>query len=258
MKHIKKKFLLSLKLEKDAQEYLKTIESDKKVIDNIVKQDFKDYVPHVITEDGSFIQTFKYKRNNKTLFVPEPNPIVIYFSNSQVFLKSLNDSRDELFGDLTKNNDVGNVLNSSYRFFGFASNFVTSLFNALEAFINSQIPNDFEYKKVDKKSTEIFNKEQIQRYIQFDEKIKKVVPQITNKSFHRHYSHKFEILKKFKDLRDKVVHTKADQKTTPNYYQNLFTELLDFDYNQTILTTKEYINYYQENLIEKCDCGQDY
>lgn len=258
MKHIKKKFLQHRRLSKDVQDHLNSVKPDEKAIKSIVDNDFKDYVAHALTEDGSFIQTFKYKRNNKTLFIPEPNPITVYFSNAQMFLKHIIETRELLLNQLEANKEVGDILNSSYSLFGYSTTFITSLFSAIEAFINSQIPSNFEYKRVDRKKTEIYNKEQIQNFIPFDEKIKKVVPQAKDKSFHRHLSHKFEILKEFKALRDKVVHTKANEKSTPNYYEDLFSDLLDFDYLKCIETAKDYINYYEENLIEKCECGSDY
>ena len=154
--------------------------------------------------------------------------------------------------------DIGNVMNAFYNFFGFVSNYVTSLFNSLEAFMNHQIPNVFEYRRFSKQKTELYNKEQIQRQIPFEEKIKKVIPQVKGKSFHRHQAHKFDIILKFKDFRDEIVHTKVDEKSAPNLYHKLFAKSLDYDYNETIQTVKDYLNYYDPELIEKCNCGSDY
>ncbi|HAT66719.1 MAG TPA: hypothetical protein DCS66_19370 [Flavobacteriaceae bacterium] len=221
--------------------------------------DFKDYIPHILTDKQTFIQCFKYSDGKKNYIIPEPNPIVIYFSNAQVNLADINESRQKLMEALNYGKgDLGNAMNSFYNFFGHVSNYVTSLFNSLEAFMNHQIPNEFEYKRISKKKTEVYNKEQIQRELQFEEKIKKVIPQIKNKSFHRHFAHKFDIIVKFKEFRDEIVHTKVDRKTAPNYYKELFTKSLDFDYIKTIQTIKDYLNYYEPDLIEKCDCGADY
>lgn len=248
-----------MKIEDKTYDFLNNLDSNKEIANQIIESDFKDYVAHILTDTKLVIQSFIYKRNGKTLLIPEPNPIVIYFSNAQNFLSALIESREELFEVLnTKNPNVSELMNISYRFFGLSANYVTSLFNSLEAFINSEIPNDFLYKRESKQKTEIFNKEQLQRELRFEEKIKKVIPLIKKKKFHEQFSHKYEIIIAFKEFRDDIVHTKADKNNSPNYYQNLFTKALDFDYNKTIYIVKDYINFYHEGLIEKCDCGRDF
>jgi len=258
MKHIKKKFLFSVKTEMNAKDLLGTVEPNTKYIERITESNFIDHAAYMVTEDGKIIQTFKYEKDGKTLFIPEPNPIVIYFSNAQMILKPLIDTKKDLLDSLIQNKDVGITQSFSYQFFGHASNFVTSLFNALEAFINSKIPDDFEYRKEGKQKTELYNKRQLQESLRFEEKIKKVIPQIMKKPFHQDFGHKYEILTKFKDIRDNVVHTREHEENIPNYYEKLFTELLDHDYLKSIQAVRDYINYYENNLIEKCQCGNDY
>lgn len=260
MKHIKKKFIQKKRLPKEAAETLinhKPSKEDLEQIDELKKNDFAGYVPYLLTDD-EFIQAFKYKYKNKYFFIPEPHPIVIYFSNAQVFLKSLYESKEELLNSLQKGNNLSNVMNPAYRFFGFSSNFTTSLFNSLEAFINSLIPNDYIYSVETNRNTTSYNKAQIQRNISFDDKIKKVIPEITGKNFHVNQSHKFDTIKKFKSLRDKIVHTKADNETRTTYYESLYKDALDFNYKNAIKAIRDYINFYEEGLIEKCDCGNDY
>lgn len=243
----------------DGYDYLKKQKPSKENIESYQSGDLKDYIPHMLLDSKMFVQCFKYKTGNKIYFIPEPNPIVIYFSNAQLNLSDIYISRKKLIVDLSDTNaDLGIAMNDFYNFFGHVSNYVTSLFNSLEAFLNHQIPNDYEYKRALKKNTEIYNKEQIQRQISFEEKIKKVIPQIKNKSFHRHFAHKFDIILKFKYFRDEIVHTKVDVKTAPNYYKELYTKSLEFDYNLTILTMRDYLNYYEPELIVKCECGEDY
>ncbi len=259
MKHIKKKFLVSHNVTEDGYEYMQTVKPTKDDISKYQAGDFEDYIPHILTDSKKFIQCFKYTTGNETFFIPEPNPIVIYFSNAQSNLSQIYEQRENLILSLkTKGGDVGNVMNSFYNFFGYVSNYVTSLFNSLEAFMNHHIPNDFEYRRYSKQKTELYNKEQIQRQITFEEKIKKVIPQVKEKSFHRHQSHKFEIILKFKDFRDEIVHTKVDEKSAPNLYHKLFSKSLDYDYIETINTVKDYINYYEPDLIEKCNCGSEH
>lgn len=243
----------------DGYEFMINQKPTQESIKKLKAGDFKEYIPHILTDKQTFIQCFKYKYGKKTYIIPEPNPIVIYFSNAQVNLANIKECRVKLMDALNYGkDDLGDAMNSFYNFFGHVSNFVTSLFNSLEAFLNHQIPNDFEYKRFSKQKTELYNKEQIQRQISFEEKIKKVIPQVKEKSFHRHQAHKFDIILTFKEFRDDIVHTKVDEKNAPNLYHKLFAKSLDYDYNETIQIVKEYLNYYEPELIEKCNCGSDY
>lgn len=257
MKHIKKKFLSSYNLTDDAYNLLINAEPNPQGIKKLTNG-LDNYVAHAITADKKFIQTFKYKIDGQILLIPEPNPIIIYFSNAQSFLQHIQNERVEAVKLLSSKDTFTAGVTKFYSYFGYVGNFVTALFNSLEAFINLQIPNDFVYERVNTKNTELYNKEQIQRQISFDEKIKKVLPKATNKSFHRHFGAKYDVIIKFEIFRNEIVHTKADAVNMANYYEKLYTKSLDFDYVQAINTIKDYINYYSDNLIELCDCGGDY
>ena len=258
MKHIKKKLLFQRKL--DDKEYAKFMETPDhaEIVQDLAKNDFSDYYALAVTSKKYLIQKFKYKRNNKIYLIPEPNPIVIYFSNAQAFLKGINEERNKLFILLeTKNIDQGKIINSFYSFYSSVSNFIISLFNSIEAFINLKIPDDFKYDRILKKNTETFNSEQVKRHIQIEEKIKQVIPEILGgKKFHQEFSDKYEKILELKNFRDSIVHTKSEALLKPNYYQSIFTTSLDFDCSQIIHVVRDFINYYENGLIEECDCGK--
>jgi len=257
MKHIKKKYLLSHNIDKKTYNEIISNTSDIDLT-NINSRRIDEYVPYIISDNNEVIQCFHYRQNNILYIIPEPNPIVIYFSNAQNFLMLLNKKRESLFESLTNPQNLNDIMNNMYDFFGFASNFVTSLFNSLEAYINFEIPNEYKYSKTTPKKTELYNKEQIQLSIPFDEKIKIVIPEIKKKCFHTEHMKEYKIIIDFKILRDKIVHTKADASNSPNYYKDLYTETLEFNYIKSIYAVKDYINFYSKNLIEKCDCGANY
>lgn len=258
MKHIKKKVSESQKLADDVYEYLLNVETSPQDIQELKAGKFDTYNAHAITDTKEWIQCFKYRSNNILLRIPEPNPILIYFSTAQSLLKQLENEKSMALKIIASNNDVGQGLTHFWNFYSSASSFITSLFNSLEAFINLQIPNDFKYHRVTNKSTEVFDKEQIQRYLSFSDKVKRVLPQAKNKSFHRHFAHKFEIIVQLEEFRNDIVHTKADVKSMTTYYENLFVKALDYNYLLAIETVRDYINYYHPDLIEPCDCGRDY
>ena len=257
MKHIKKKFLSSYDLTDDVYDFLIGAEPNPQGIKKLTNG-LDNYVAHAITSDQKFIQTFKYKIKGQILLIPEPNPIIIYFSNAQGFLQHIQNERADALNFLSSKDTFTAGVTKFYNYFGYVGNFVTALFNSLEAFINLQIPNDFVYKRVNTKNTELYNKEQIQRQISFEEKIKKVLPNAKGKSFHRQFGDKHDTIIKFEAFRNEIVHTKADAVNMANYYEKLYNKSLDFNYVQAINTVRDYINFYEENLIELCDCGGNY
>jgi hypothetical protein len=134
---------------------------------------------------------------------------------------------------------------------------ITFLFNTIEAFINLQIKEDtiFEWSKDDK--TERYNRDQIQRHLTFERKLKEVIPQITGRAFHVDFGHKYESILDLKVLRDEIMHTKVDFLKKPNLYQALFTNLLNYGFQDYMNHVRDYVNYYSLNLIEPCDCGRN-
>lgn len=258
MKHIKRKFLSAHKISDKVQEHLVSLSHDKKAFSELKIKDYEGYYGMLIT-DTDAIQAFEFKKDNKTYFIPEPDPIVIYFSNAQYYLKYVLDSKKELFKDLDDPKpNTNKILHSFYGFYGCSTSYILFLFNSLEAFLNSLIPSDYQYiKDVDRKN-KIYNKEKIQKYLPFEEKLKNIIPQITNKNFHSEFGNKYDAIIKLKGLRDEIVHTKTDDKSKPNYYQRLYTLALNFDYKETIYHVKDLINFYKPVLIEECNCGADF
>jgi hypothetical protein len=253
MIHIKRKFLLSNNVTKDGYEFMVDQMSNAKTLN---KNPSKKFVPHILTTEQKFIQGFFYELNSVKYPIPEPNPIIIYFSNAQGFLNVINEEREKLFTELkTENFSVGNILNYMFGFYGCVVNYSSSLFDSLEAFVNSKIPKDFKCENP-KRRGKIMNKYEIIRHTSFEEKVKTNMTKIYNgKNFAIEKGHLFDNIMKLKKLRDNITHAKADLNSEVNYYEKLFTEALNFDYLKAIESARDFINYYEENLIEPCDCG---
>jgi hypothetical protein len=253
MKHIKRKFLLSKDVTEDGYEFMVERMSKAKKTNKIP---LGKYVPHLLTTEQKFIQGFFYEIKSVKYPIPEPNPVVIYFSNAQGFLTVISEEREKLFNELTTQNfSIGDMLNHMFGFYGCVVNYASSLFDALEAFVNSKIPK--EYKCINpRRRGKMMNKYEIIRYTPFEEKVKNIMTDIYNgKNFAVEKSHLFEEVMKLKKLRDNITHAKADLDYDVNYYEKLFTEALDFDYLKAIESARDFINFYEPNLIEPCDCG---
>ncbi len=118
----------------------------------------------------SIFRAFPYTYRGQIRLIPEPDPVPVYFHLAYVNYRLIDEKKKAIL-KLLLNPVVGEpMINEWYEHFGLASGFVIFLFTTLEAFVNSRIPNNYEYKRVDKRVTEIFNKQQVEEYISFNEK----------------------------------------------------------------------------------------
>jgi len=254
MSHSKKKFLSIIQTNINNPDKLFSKSSKEKRNINL-----KDYDSgFFLNEDNEMIMCFLYDHKGKPLLIPEPDLTILYFTFVEKSIDHIVGLRNqilELAGDQMKDLEISeNIANLFYDFFQLSSNFVINLFISLEAFNNSLIPNDHTY--INKKGKK-YSREGIQRSIKFEEKLKRVIPQLFKKSFVVVFNKKFELLREMKNLRDDVIHIKNFSKDFYVSYKEMFTKYLEFDFENALLYTKEYINYYKINHIEDCNCGED-
>lgn len=261
MKHIKKKFIYQVNMAEGTAKELAESNKDIPVTKNI---DLDNFTPHAMTSDDLLIQSFFYNlKGNKTI-IYEPNPIVIYFHSGQSLLDDCNRLRRELFKEITPPNvsNVGNVLNQMFGFYYCASNIISSFFCAMEVFMNSKINEamreDFTIEIQTQDGIISYDKTRILRHMSFLDKIKTIMPKICSENFVEKRSHIYADIKELKKFRDNIIHAKPNLNFTVNYYEELFTQALNFDYIKIAESVKSFINFYEPNLIEQCDCGKDY
>lgn len=255
MKHSKKKYLKSAKIDTKLAEFLHSqpVESN---LGNIQFNEMGHGI--VLTASNYLISTFKYvDKNNLAVYIPEPDLIVLYFDTGRAYTRHLKKDKENLFNHLT---DADALLKYFFNYFSAASISITNLFNSIEASINRAIPDDFIYiEKARGKHGETFtqtNKEGIERDINFEDKIKKVLPAATKKNYAQKHNSKYEfIIKQLKPLRDEVIHAKSFNASF--VYQKLYNDMMNFDFERSLSIVKDFINFYHDNLIEECNCGSD-
>lgn len=262
MKHIRRKFLYEL----HNPDLVQKVESEGAFItlDNLSKapnpKGFEGYNAFYVLKDNRCLPTFKYRDSSKKrYFIPEPDPVLIYFNNAQTNLRFVHEKRTallEMVGDAEKH-DVARISHALYNFMYHSSSFTIFLFTAIEATVNKTIPDKYFYAKKGPKSTEIFDVNQIQRYLSFAEKVKHVLPDITKRDFSKTFQSKYTQIEKLKEFRDTIIHTKKEgqEKTYGNV---IIKAALDFNYSNSIVVVKDFINFYYPNLVEECGCGMDY
>jgi hypothetical protein len=204
---------------------------------------------YFLTKDNQIIQGFLYLNNGNPVVVPEPEPSILYLSNSERIIDNILHLRTDIFNSNSLQNIVVVDVSLFSDFFLLAFNFVVNLFASIEAFNNSVIPENFTFGS--KKG--LMNREEIQRKESFDIKVKKVVPQVFNKSFVVDFIGKYESLNKLRNIRDSLIHTKNFSKNWAASYRDIYRELLAFDFENVLSYTKDYMNYYKPNWIEKLD-----
>jgi hypothetical protein len=260
MKHLKKRFVLNFQFNPEQQKELNQVPDAREDFRQLPASEKNEMNAFVFTEDGQIFQAFRYRANGKTIMIPEPNPVVIYFDSARNYSQQLKKYREKVFENARtfEENFVG-VNGDFYWYFSLASSYAIFLFAALEAFVNKSIRPDFEYRRdIQDKKAEIFNCAQIQRHIEFLEKVKSVLPQVKGKNFVAEFTHKFEYIKKLKAFRDEVAHTKScEGGLTAASYENLYVMSLEFEYEKTLFYIRDFINYHEPGLIEECDCGRD-
>jgi len=260
MKHLIKKYIRSFKVGQDVVDVINKAPVDEKKLKEFQETNLDGNYGMMLTEDNEIVQSFKYVNNNEVYLISEPDPIVIYFDTANLHYKEIKIRREEMFEKFKHfGKNIHAVNDHFYWYYSTVCSTVIFLFLSIEAFINKTIKPDFEYRKpVGDKRIELYNKYQIQRQIDIIEKIKIVFPLVTGKNFVLEYGHKFEQIRKLKEFRDEIVHTKSlEGENNPNFYQDLYVMSLDFDFDKTLLYVRDFINFHQEGLIEECTCGKD-
>lgn len=257
MKHIKKKFLIDGDINEG-----NLLEKNGKVIelnDKEIHSRSKKGELYLQTTNDQLLKVFSYK---KTAIIPIPDLTLAYFDMAYYLNKTLRDKfQTDLFRKTNLEINSGRIdeiaINEIYHFYGSASGCVIMLHTALESFINFILPDDKEYKKVLSNKTECYSKEQIQKSINFDEKLKTVLPYFHhNKNYFLKETPNTQHIRNLKELRDDIVHTKSEREFKTQ--EKLIKKLLDFKYEETFNAVKSFMNFYKKDYVEECQCGLDF
>lgn len=260
MKHIKRKFLVEItkaefnKLSEGKNVTVIKRGENTKPID---KKFAKNHIGHLATESGILIQSFPINLNGKLLMIPEPDPTLIYFSSAQDNYRLSKKYRIELIPKIDVQSDISEeIVHDFYNYFSSTCGSVIFLFTSLECFMNSLIKDDQFYKKEQNNRTEIYNKKQIEQYLSFDEKIKKVIPQLTGIDFLDSHPIVKQNINNLKEFRDSIIHTKSNKDEFT--YDHIVKKSFNFAYDKAIESVAKYMNGYRPNYVIECPCNADF
>ena len=96
----------------------------------------------------------------------------------------------------------------------------------------------------------------IQRNVRFKIKVKRILKEISGKSFFYENKDTESLFWEFKKFRDDVSHTKSNFEIIK--YQNLLKKSINYNYEKTLNLVVLFMNFYKPNYIKECDCGKDF
>lgn len=254
MKHIKKKFALRLK-NLPIKENTSFSIIDRRDNDMLKAIDKTGKIPFMIDAEGYHTLSLMYNNQGKELLVPIPDLTLVYYDSAYINNYKRKIFENDLFKKLSQTSDLtDDVSHEIYIYINYATTSLIMMFTSIESFLNSLIPENGSYKN---KKGVVHNKEKIERYIKFEEKILQVIPSFEKKIFYNNKNDfKRSPIGKLKNLRDEIIHTKSSfmyQKQS-----ELIEQIMDFEFDKTLLEVKKYMNFYKLNYIENCPCNQNF
>ncbi|MGN5955571.1 hypothetical protein ACP6L2_13245 [Sphingobacterium lactis] len=240
MKHIKKKYLY---------EFSPSDGFDKSKIVNGVR--------FIASLNGKFIRAFseKLRVNGEEVLLdlPIPDLTLIYYNMAYLYGKKRESLKSNLGEKLNsidlEDEDVSKEL---YSYFGISVSCIILAFTSLESFMNAILPDDKTYERKKSTGVEVYDKENIQRWLGFKEKINNVLPALLRKRM----GNIPDMIWKLKELRDNIIHTKSN--IGFSIEEKLMNDILDFDFERSLSDIRVFMNFYKPDYIEDCECGGDF
>ncbi|NMH28066.1 hypothetical protein [Flavobacterium silvaticum] len=195
---------------------------------------------------------FDLNHEGEKLFIPELNPILIFFSSAAMSFPMLNLFRKKLFENAANLRKPSGKKQHPAHFSDFAQMAMTCIINAqasIECFANSVVP--IHIKLYNSKNHPI-------KRPSFADKVEFGFPQVKEIDFADENPEGLEIIKQLILLRNAIVHFKPEDKVTNTHFKKVYRRLINFDYFKALNSIESFINFYEPNLIEECKCGVNY
>ena len=181
----------------------------------------------------------------KQLSVALPNATALCLSSSMRAWKEAQEIRKNSNIDSSIKEQV--TFNSKAESFDYIERVMESIvmaFTALEAFVNENIPDDYEYHTHRKSEVilEVMDKKAIERWLSLDEKLSEVLPEAKSVDSPKG-SKCWQGYKELKTTRDRIIHMKKeDRRSSGPDIPTLWHKL--FKVNAPYIQAKEVIDYF--------------
>lgn len=188
-----------------------------------------------------------YKVNSKIIEFPTPNIVTMFLSiTAKNYLEAKKLFEENIRHNLKKNSPIKfeeKDLTNLYNYFSTLKISIIFSYNAIEAFINMSIPEDYKYEfKNNKGIKEVWDKEAIQRWMSTSDKLLKILPSLKNvdKPTNEPFWNNF---KNLENLRNDIIHPKqiSIEKHVTYQIHKIFFDLNVFNW---INSSQKVLNYF--------------
>lgn len=199
--------------------------------------------------EDSVIYAFDYLDVKNKIIIPELNPTTIFYSNAIMFHRNLVKSKETLLKESPNLKEMNKQVDPKIfgTFFQFAANCLINLQSTIESFANRQIPENY-----------FINDDGEEYEVSIFHKIDTVLPTIKEKKFKQAFKRDNFRVRKVIELRNEIIHLKPIKDSTNTQYKETYRKLIKFDFPRAILAVKNFVNFYEPELIEECTCGKEY
>lgn len=250
MPHIKLKASQEIKLDFNSKELnsIEVPEKNKELLNSYLKskkysEDFEYNI--LLFYENYALGGFDYLYNGKKLIFPELNPVILLLSSAKMSALSSIFLKQELLDNYNAKNINNHLLG---QFIQQSMNCVINLQVSIECFVNNII-NEKNYK--------FYGKKQNERKPTTFEKIE-VLDKIFSKNFKKTFAKEHSHIKELIQLRNELIHLKPKDLTSNTKFKFSFRKMFDLNFEDIFNSVECFLNYYEENLIEDCNCGREF
>jgi len=259
MKHIQRRFLNEVKLKrKENERPLHELLGSNGITNEMMDKARvpKDFVPFFLTDDSMY-SGFQAKIDGKKRILPEPDPILVYYSTAYWNYKGLDTSKKKVIDKIQQTIGGEPIIDELYEYFGLVSCVVIFLFMSLEGSMNRCIPEGYIDVNEMASKTESCTKDQIERHYSFEKKLK-VINKIKHKDFNHSFGIKYQHIINLKNFRDDIIHTKSINQGETAMNHN-YRKAFEFDYRSSMEAVRGFCNFYLgDDFIIDCPCSKDW
>lgn len=259
-----------------SEEVLQSVEANKNTT-NGIDSAIKAYIKSVKSGGtGQFIG-INSERKELFTFIPLikgdklfaarfPDPIQLYFSSAYSYFEFAEQTRNNIIFQGDQEGPINWVNEYLYNWhLNYKISSVIFLHLTIEAFINYSMPEDFVYiqkstggggKKFINQINE-FDKAGVEKFIEFKEKLRYVIPQFCNLDIYNNHKKVYDKLLELNELRNDVIHLRSfKNEKNMHYFHEVFDRVINIELNSLIQAAMDFINLVSPDFITLIDAGE--
>ena len=214
----------------------------------------------ITNTDGDAFQATTFIHKKKIFAGVAPNLIQAYFDLAYEQIQWTDKYADTFHYIASEKFDRIKFIDTPIfnRFIQYRISSIIFLHLSVEAFINYIIPEDFIYSKTEISNSNKFqeqitklNKENIERWINFKEKIEEVIPKLPNNKFDIEKNRDIiDRILEIERIRNEIIHLKSKDSNSNMHYKKVFDFVASKNLSKYLFSVKKFINILQKDFIK--------